>query len=342
MDRECFNVAIVGATGAVGIELIKLLEERDFPVGELRLLASARSEGKELQFRGQKVKVRTLGEDSFNGIQIALFSAGSDTSREFAPIAAGSGAVVVDNSSAFRMEPDVPLVIPEINPGALSGFRARNIVANPNCTTAVTLMALKPIYDISRITRVVATSYQAVSGAGARAIEELKRQTRDWAEGKPLEHSVFPYQIAFNLIPQIDSFVENGYTKEEMKLHYESQKILDDPDIQITATTVRVPVFRAHCVSVNLETEEKVTAEQAREAFDAFPGIVVSDNPSEQLYPLPIDAAGKWDCLVGRIREDFTVPNGLSLWVAGDQLLKGAALNAVQIAELLIKEHVKR
>lgn len=340
MRGKNYNVAIVGATGAVGQEIVQILEERSFPIGELRLIASEKSEGKELEFKGKKVRVQKLKEGSFRGVHIALFSAGASRSREFAPKAVEAGAVVVDNSSAFRMEPDIPLVIPEINGHAISDYKKRGIIANPNCTTAVTLMALKPLHDISRIKRVVASSYQAVSGAGAKAIEELRLQILSWANGEPMKTDVFPYQIAFNLLPHIDTFLENGYTKEEMKLHNETRKILGDNSIQVTATTVRVPVFRAHSVSVNIETERKITVQEARKALNNFPGVRVVDEPQNSKYPMPIDAAGMDDCLVGRIREDYTVSAGLSFWVVGDQLRKGAALNAVQIAEVLIRQYV--
>ncbi|HSE83486.1 MAG TPA: aspartate-semialdehyde dehydrogenase, partial [Thermodesulfobacteriota bacterium] len=256
------------------------------------------------------------------------------------PKAVEAGAVVVDNSSAFRLEQDIPLVVPEINNHRVGDYRNRGIIANPNCTTAVAVMALKPLHDVGRIKRVVATSYQAVSGAGAQAIEELRLQTLAWSEEKPIEHHVFPHQIAFNLIPHIDVFLENGYTKEEMKLHHETRKILEDDSIRVTATTVRVPVFRAHSVALNVETEMKITAEEARKAFSEFPGVRVCDKPQSFEYPMPIDAAGKDECLVGRIREDYTIPTGLNFWVVGDQLRKGAALNAVQIAEVLVREYI--
>jgi len=340
MKKDSYNVAIAGATGAVGQEMIEILENRNFPVNELRLLASERSVGKELEFKGEKIKIQKLDENSFKDIDIALFSAGGSRSREFAPIAAEAGAIVVDNSSAFRMEEGVPLVVPEINPKALAGYKNKGIVANPNCTTAVTVMALKPLHDLGNIKRVIASSYQAVSGAGAQAIEELKNQTVAWANSEEIHAEAFPYQIAFNLLPQIDSFTDNGYTKEEMKLHNETRKILEDDEIALTATTVRVPVFRAHSVSVNIETEKKISVEEAREAINNFPGVRVVDEPGELKYPMPIDVAGSDDCIVGRIREDYTVPNGLSFWVVGDQLRKGAALNAVQIAELLIGDYI--
>ena len=340
MKKEGYNVAIAGATGAVGQEMMDILDERNFPVKELRLLASERSAGKELEYKNNKIKIEKLDEDSFDNIDIALFSAGGSRSREFAPIAVEAGAVVVDNSSAFRMEEGVPLVIPEINPHAVAGYKNKGIVANPNCTTAVTVMALKPLHDLGNIKRVIASSYQAVSGAGAQAIEELKNQTLAWANSERIQPETFPYQIAFNLLPQIDSFLDNGYTKEEMKLHNETRKILENNEMSLTATTVRVPVFRAHSVAVNIETERKISLDEAKQALDNFPGIRVLDDPGEQKYPMPIDAAGEDDCIVGRIREDYTVPNGLSFWVVGDQLRKGAALNAVQIAELLIGDYL--
>ena len=340
MKRDNYNIAIVGATGAVGQEIISILKERNFPVGELRLLASERSHGKELEFYGNSLKVQKLDKISFNGIDIAIFSAGASRSREFAPSAVDAGAVVIDNSSAFRMEEDIPLVIPEINGNRIPDYKKRGIIANPNCTTAVALMAIKPIHDIARVKRVVASSYQAVSGAGAQAMEELRTQSHAFLHGSPFEPKVFPHQIAFNLLPHIDSFLENGYTKEEMKLHNESRKILEDDSIQLTATTVRVPVFRAHSVSLNIETERKVTVGEVRNAIKNFPGVSLIDEPQNSKYPMPIYAAGKDDCFVGRIREDYTLPSAINLWVVGDQLRKGAALNAIQIAEVLIKDYL--
>jgi aspartate-semialdehyde dehydrogenase len=340
MRRGNYKLAIVGATGAVGLEMVQILEERNLPVDELRLIASEKSRGKDLEFKGAKIKVQKLDENSFKGIHIALFSAGASRSREFAPKAVEAGAVVVDNSSAFRMEPDIPLVIPEINDHEIADYKKRGIIANPNCTTAITLMALKPLHDISRIKRVVASSYQAVSGAGTKAIEELRLQILSWTKGEPMKIDVFPHQIAFNLLPHIDRFLENGYTKEEMKLHNETRKILRDDSIQVTATTIRVPVFRAHSVSINIETERKITVQEARKALNTFPGVRVVDEPQSLKYPMPIDAAGTDDCLVGRIREDYTVSAGLSFWVVGDQLRKGAALNAVQIADVLTKKYI--
>jgi len=340
MKKDSYNIAIVGATGAVGQEMMEILDQRNFPVNELRLLASERSAGKELEFKGGKIKIQKLDENSFKDIDIALFSAGGSRSKEFAPIATQAGAIVVDNSSAFRMDEEVPLVVPEINPDAVAAYKNKGIVANPNCTTAVTVMALKPLHDVGNVKRVIASSYQAVSGAGAQAIEELKNQTLAWANSEEIKPEAFPHQIAFNILPHIDSFTDNGYTKEEMKLHNETRKILEDTNMALTATTVRVPVFRAHSVSVNIETEKKISVEEAREAINNFPGVRVLDNPEELKYPMPIDVAGTDDCIVGRIREDYTVDNGLSFWVVGDQLRKGAALNAVQIAELLIRDYI--
>jgi len=340
MRSDGYVVAVAGATGAVGEVMLQVLEERKFPVRRIKPLASERSVGKVLTFRGEEFKVEQLTTTSFEGVDIALFSAGASRSKEFAPAAWKSGAVVVDNSSAFRMEPDVPLVVPEINPHAIAQYRKRGIIANPNCTTIVALMALAPLHRYSRIRRVVASSYQAVSGAGAKALEELKRQVRAWAAGEPLPVEVFPYQIAFNLLPHIDAFQENGYTKEELKLVNETRKILEDDGILVSPTTVRVPVFTAHSVSVHVETERKISAAKARELFAAFPGLQVQDDPANRKYPMPLFAAGQDDCFVGRIREDLAVPNGLNFWVVGDQLRKGAALNAVQIAEVLIERYL--
>jgi aspartate-semialdehyde dehydrogenase len=273
-------------------------------------------------------------------VDIALFSAGAGRSKEFGPAAASAGAVVIDNSSAFRMEPDIPLVVPEINPDAIAEYRKRGIIANPNCTTIVTLMAVAPLHRVSRVKRMVASSYQAVSGAGAKALEELKAQVKAWAAGEPLKAEVFPYQIAFNVLPHIDVFQDNGYTKEEMKLVWESRKILGDPDLLVSPTTVRVPVFTAHSVSVHVETEQKIGVAKARELFANFPGLQLKDDPAKKEYPMPLFAAGQDDCFVGRIREDLAVPNGLNFWVCGDQLRKGAALNAVQIAEVLAERYL--
>jgi len=330
-----YVVAVVGATGAAGSTTLRILEERKFPVRELRCFASARSEGITLSFRGDSMRVARVGPEAFKGVEIAFFSAGSAQSREYAPLAVQAGAVVIDKSSAFRMDPAVPLVVPEINPHTVKGHSG--IVASPNCTTVVTVMPLKPLHDVARLRRVVATSYQAVSGAGVRGVEELKRQTLAWARGEVLRAEYFPHQIAFNLIPHIDSFEENGYTGEELKLVNEIRKILELPDLRIAPTMVRVPVFTAHSVALNVETEEPVTPGRARELFAEFPGLRVWDDPGQNRYPMPVVVEGEDDCFVGRIRADLSLANGLNFWVTGDQLRKGAATNAVQIAELLIR-----
>jgi aspartate-semialdehyde dehydrogenase len=329
------HVAVVGATGAVGIEMMNTLEKRAFPVGKLTLLASARSAGKTLKFKGQPVEVKELTKESFVGIDIALFSAGGNISREFAPLAAKAGCVVIDNSSAFRMDDTVPLVIPEIN--AEDVKQHRGIIANPNCTTAVALMALYPLHRAFGVKRVFASSYQAVSGTGAKAIEELERQVEQTVHGKTVTKEVYPHQIAFNVLPHVDTFLPNGYTKEEMKMENEGRKIMHHPTFRASVTCVRVPVYRAHSVAVSAEFEKPVTVEAARKVLQGAPGLKVRDNPDDKDYPMPIDVAGKDDCEVGRLRMDCALDNGLCFWVAGDQLLKGAALNAVQIAELLLK-----
>jgi len=337
---KTYRVAVVGATGAVGQTMLQILEERSFPVSGIRLLASERSEGKVVKFQGEEVKVERLTETSFHGIDIALFSAGASRSKEFVPIAVRAGAVVIDNSSAFRMDPDVPLVVPEINPHAIGLVEKRGIIANPNCTTTVLVMALKPLHAYGGVTRVVATSFQAVSGAGARAVEELRIQTLAWTRGETLMPQVFPYPIAFNVIPHIDLFHENGYTKEELKLVYETRKILEDEEIRVSPTTVRVPVFTAHSISASVETKRPITRGEALELFGRMPGLQVLDDPGRNLYPMPLLAAGRDDCYVGRIRQDLFQDNVLNFWVVGDQLRKGAALNAVQIAELLLDRHL--
>ena len=329
------HVAVVGATGAVGIEMIRTLENRRFPASQLTLLASARSAGKKLTYRGKEVEVQTLTEKSFAGIDIALFSAGGAISKEFAPLAVKSGCVVIDNSSAFRMDPTVPLVIPEINAG--DAKEHHGIIANPNCTTAVTLMALYPLHLAFGVTRIFASSYQAVSGTGAKAIEELERQVGEVVAGKPVTRSVYPHQIAFNVLPQVDSFLPSGYTREEMKLENEGRKIMHHPGFRASVTCVRVPVYRAHSVAVSAEFVKPVTVEAARAVLSKAPGLDLIDNPESQEYPLPLAIAGKDNCAVGRIRKDCALENGLCFWVVGDQLLKGAALNAVQIAEVLLK-----
>jgi aspartate-semialdehyde dehydrogenase len=327
------RVAVVGATGAAGEMTLRILAERKFPVRELRAFASERSAGKTVSFAGESIRVERVTPDAFRGIEIAFFSAGTAQSREHAPLAVQAGAMVVDKSNAFRMDPAVPLIVPEINAHAIRGHHG--IVASPNCTTVVTVMALAPLHRAARIVRVVASSYQAVSGAGVRGVEDLRQETLAWARGEPIVPSFFPHQIAFNLIPHIDRFGPGGYTGEEWKLVNEVRKILEAPNLPVSPTTVRVPVFTAHSVAVNVETEEKITVERARELFGRFPGLRVVDDPEQARYPMPLTAEGQDDCLVGRIREDLSHPRGLSFWVVGDQLRKGAATNAVQIAELL-------
>ncbi len=332
MSRQ-YHVAIVGATGAVGVEMLDVLERRKFPVSKLTLLASPRSAGRTLKFRGEDVPVQALGPDSFAGVEIALFSAGGGISKEYAPLAVKAGAVVIDNSSAFRMDDDVPLVVPEINGADVKNHGG--IIANPNCTTAITLMGLYPLHKKFRVKRVFATSYQAVSGAGAQALEELRAQVSAIEAGAKPEVKVFAHQIAFNVIPQVDVFVDNGYTKEEMKMQGEGRRIMHLPMLRASVTCVRVPVYRAHSIAVSAEFERPVNVAEARQAIEAFPGVRVVDVPAEKKYPMPLHVAGKDDCEVGRLRLDCAMDNGLAFWVCGDQLLKGAALNAVQIAELV-------
>ena len=329
------HVAVVGATGAVGVEMIKTLEKRNFPVGKLTLLASARSVGKTLKFRGEDITVKELTKDSFTGIDIALFSAGGSISKEFAPLAAKAGCVVVDNSSAFRMDENVPLVVPEINASDVK--KHKGIIANPNCTTAITLMALYPLHKAFNCKRIFASSYQAVSGTGAKAIEELKRQVEQVVHGQSVTKEVYPHQIAFNVLPHVDSFLPTGYTKEEMKMENEGRKIMHHPAFRASVTCVRVPVYRAHSVAVTAEFERPVTVESARDVLKKAPGLDLVDDPAKNEYPLPLYLAERFNCAVGRIRKDCAMDNGLCFWVAGDQLLKGAALNAVQIAEELLK-----
>ncbi|MGA0293570.1 MAG: aspartate-semialdehyde dehydrogenase [bacterium] len=327
------HVAIAGATGAVGTEFLKLLEARDFPMKSLRLLASSRSAGSKLKFRGENLEVEELTPKSFKGIDIAFFSAGGSRSKEFAPHAVDSGAVVIDNSSAFRMDEKVPLVVPEINPK--QAFEHQGLIANPNCSTIQMVVALNPIHRAANIQRVVVSTYQAVSGAGASAMEELKQQLRAWANDEPMKQEVFPTQIAFNLFPHIDVFQDNGYTKEEMKMVHETRKIMNAPNMQISATCVRVPVLRAHSEAVWVETEKPLSESEARELFEKEPGIVVKDERESGGYPTPWHITETQETYVGRIRKDISHPNGLTFWVVADQLYKGAALNAIQIAEVL-------
>jgi aspartate-semialdehyde dehydrogenase len=340
MSKKEFNVAIAGATGAVGELMIQVLAERNFPVGEMRFLASSRSVGKVLKWKGEDLAVQEMTADSFDGVDIALFSAGGGRSKEFAPAAVDAGAVVVDNSSAFRMDEDIPLVVPEVNPEDVGLYTKRGIIANPNCTTIIMIVALKPLYDYAGIRRVVVSSYQSSSGAGAQAIAELIQQTRDWSAEKPITVAAFQHQLLFNVIPHVDSFVENGFTKEEMKMHNETRKMLHDDRIQVSATCVRVPVLTAHSEAVTIEMDKQITPEKARELLSAAPGVEVLDDPAANVYPMPLFAAGQDTCYVGRIREDYSTENALSFWVVGDQLRKGAATNAVQIAEILARDYL--
>jgi aspartate-semialdehyde dehydrogenase len=331
---KSYHVAIVGATGAVGIEMLRVLEKREFPVSQITLLASAKSAGKELEFRGKPVVIQELKEDSFTGVDIALFSAGASISRQYGPKAVEAGAVVVDNSSAFRMEEGVPLVVPEINGDDVK--KHKGIIANPNCSTAITLMALYPLHKAFGVRRIFASTYQAVSGTGAKAIEELRTQVEALGRGERTEPSIYPYQIAFNVIPQVDQFLESGYTKEEMKMQNEARRIMHYPTFKASVTCVRVPVYRAHSVAIHAEFKKPVTLDEARHALSIAPGVRLEDDPTNSRFPTPLAIAGQDDCSVGRLRLDHGFENGLAFWVVGDQLLKGAALNAVQIAELLV------
>ena len=333
-------VAVVGATGAVGREMLDTLVRRNFPHAEVRALASSRSAGNKVEFGSKKLTVQELTEDSFNGVDLALFSAGGSTSEKFAPCAVKSGCVVVDNSSAWRMDPAVPLVVPEVNPEDLSWHKG--IIANPNCSTIQMVVVLKPLHDAGRIKRVVVSTYQAVSGTGQKAIVELEAQIRQLFNGMEASNNVYPHRIAFNCLPQIDVFLDNEYTKEEMKMVLETKKIMGDDSIRVTATTVRVPVFYGHSESVNIETEKKITPREARAILAQAPGVRVFDNPGEKIYPMPIVAAGEDDTFVGRIREDESIDNGLNMFIVADNIRKGAALNAVQIAEVLLERNLLR
>jgi len=332
---KSYNVAILGATGAVGQTMIKVLEERNFPVNEIKFLASERSAGKEVEYYGMKYKVEAVCEEAFENVDIALFSAGGERSKKWAPIAASKGAVVIDNSSAFRMDPKVPLVVPEVNPEDVKWHKG--IIANPNCSTIQMVVALFPIHKVKKIKRIIVATYQAVSGAGATAIEDLELETKAVMEGKYFYPRALPHHIAFNVIPRIDNFEPNGYTKEELKMINETRKIMHEPDIKVSPTCVRVPVYVGHSEAVTIETQEPITAEEAREILKNASGVVVEDDPFNNVYPTPIEVAGKDDVFVGRIRKDLGFENGLSMWIVGDNLRKGAATNAVQIAELLVK-----
>jgi aspartate-semialdehyde dehydrogenase len=334
--KENYNVAVAGATGAVGRKMLEILEERKFPVNRLKLLASARSAGQSLEFLDDKFNIEELRHDSFEGVDIALFSAGAGVSREFAPFAVKSNCVVIDNSSAYRMESDIPLVVPEVNPDAIG--KNPGIVANPNCSTIQMVIALKPIHDKFKIKRVVVSTYQSVSGSGQKAIDELKDQTYELLQGNESKPNVYPHQIAFNCIPHIDNFLDNGYSKEEMKMVNETRKIFNDDSIQVCPTTVRVPVFYSHSEALNVETEGPVTASAVKDLLTAQNGVCVIDEPENNLYPLAITGENKDQVFVGRIRDDISRKRAVNLWVVSDNLRKGAALNAVQIAELLIAD----
>jgi len=340
MAQKRFNIAVAGATGAVGNQMIRCLEEMDFPINAILFLASSRSVGRQLRFKGDLIDVKELKEDSFKGFDIAVFSAGGGTSEKFAPFAAKDGCVVVDNSSAWRMDPQVPLVVPEVNRHAIAGHKQKGIIANPNCSTIQMVVALNPIHKKYGIKRIVVSTYQAVSGTGKKAIDELFDQTRAMINFLDYEKRVYPHRIAFNCLPHIDVFLDNGYTKEEMKMVNETRKILEDDSIAVTATTVRVPVFFGHSESVNIETHEPVDAENVRALLKDAPGVKVMDDPAKNLYPLAIDAAGQDLTLVGRIRQDESVAKGINMWIVADNIRKGAATNTVQIAQVLAKEYL--
>jgi len=336
MNKQ-YTVAVVGATGAVGTEILQVLKKRNFPSSRLKLLASSRSAGREIIFGGEKIKVEELTKDAFTGVDLALFSAGASRSREFAEAAVAAGAIVVDNSSAFRMAPDVPLVVPEVNPEDINWHRG--IIANPNCTTILMLTALKPLHDISPIKRIMVSTYQSASGAGARAMEELRHQTGQILAGEKVSPEALPYQMAFNLFSHNSDVQEDGYCEEEVKMIKETRKMLHDETLRIVPTAIRVPLPRTHAEAIVIEQERKITVEEARSALSRAPGLRLVDEPEKNYFPMPIEAAGKDEVLVGRIRDDLSSENGLALFICGDQLLKGAALNAVQIAELVIKQN---
>jgi len=349
MARDGYRVCVVGATGVVGQEMIKVLEQREFPVRDFKLLASERTAGTKLEFKGEELEVEVLRKDSFKDMEVGLFSAGGSISLEFAPIASKEGCVVIDNTSAFRMDPEVPLVVPEVNPHAIADYTHKGIIANPNCSTIQMVVVLKPIHDAAKIKRVVVSTYQSVSGTGKEAIRELEKQTLAIFNQKKIECEVYPHQIAFNCLPHIDVFSENGYSKEELKMINETKKIMEDESktkkimedesIGITATTVRVPVFYSHSESVNIETAKKITPDEVRGILSRAPGVIVVDNPKKNEYPLAIYAAGRDETFVGRIREDPSIENGIDMWIVSDNIRKGAALNAVQIAEILVQQY---
>jgi aspartate-semialdehyde dehydrogenase len=338
---KLYNVAVVGATGAVGEAMLSILEERNFPVGEVYALASSKSVGKRIPFKGGSLKVEDLAKFDFSRAQIGLFSAGASVSAEYAPKAAAAGCIVIDNTSHFRYDDDIPLVVPEVNPDKIADYKNRGIIANPNCSTIQMLVALKPIYDAVGISRINVCTYQAVSGTGKKGIEEVVKQTARLLNGQPIETNVYPKQIAFNVLPQIDVFMDNGYTKEEMKMVWETQKILGDQSVMVNATAVRVPVFYGHSEAVHIETRSKIDARAVRELLSNAPGVTVVDERKNGSYPTAVtDSSGHDDVFVGRIREDISHPLGINLWVVGDNVRKGAALNSVQIAEMLVKNHI--
>lgn len=339
---KSFNVAVAGATGAVGNQMISCLEERGFPIDNIKLLATRKSAGRKLRFNSEEIPVEELTETSFRGVDIGIFSAGGATSQKYAPFAAKDGCVVIDNSAAWRMDPDVPLVVPEVNPHAVAEYLKKGIIANPNCSTIQMVVALAPIHRKVGIKRVVVSTYQAVSGTGKKAIDELHNQTKAILNFLEPEKNVYPHRIAFNCLPQIDVFLDNGYTKEEMKMVRETQKILEDDSIAITATTVRVPVFFSHSESVNVETRNPISPDAVRALLEDAPGVTVIDDPARNLYPMAIDAAGRDETFVGRIRADESIPNGINLWVVSDNIRKGAATNAVQIAEVLARDYLSK
>ena len=340
MADKKLNVAVAGATGVVGNQMLTCLEERNFPIADIKMLASARSAGKRITFRGETFVVSEMTEKSFQGVDVAFFSAGGSTSKKFAPHAAESGCVVIDNSSAWRMDPDIPLVVPEVNPHATAGYKKKNIIANPNCSTIQMVVALAPIHRRAKIKRIVVSTYQAVSGTGKAAVDELDAQTRAYVKDEEMHNKVYPHRIAFNCLPHIGPFLESGYTEEEMKMVNETRKILEDNTIAVSATTVRVPVFFGHSEAVNIETEKPISPDEVRSLLEKQPGVRLVDDPGRNMYPLAIDAAGQDMTLVGRIRQDRSVPNGIDMWIVADNIRKGAATNAIQIGEILAADYL--
>ncbi len=340
MAEKSYSVAVAGATGLVGSQMLACLAERDFPIKSIKMLASARSAGRTIQFKGESFTVEELTEKSFKNVDIAFFSAGGAVSKKFAPIAAADGCVVIDNSKTWRMDPDIPLVVPEVNPHAVAGYSKKGIIANPNCSTIQMVVALAPIHRKAGIKRIVVSTYQAVSGTGKAAVDELMEQSRAILESQPIEKKIYPHQIAFNCLPHIGSFLETGYTDEEMKMVNETRKILEDDGIAVSSTTIRVPVFYGHSESVNVETVNPITPDEVRSVLEKAPGVKVVDNPSSNIYPLAVEAAGRDETFVGRIRKDTSVENGIDMWIVADNIRKGAATNAIQIGEILIRDYL--